>query len=345
MVAIFLVVSCSSLLRFLFCTAHYLVVAIGKRFKMEVDETRNDNKKFMFNEGERLFVYYKKEIYEGMCKETRWSIDNSQPEFLIHYIGWKNKWDEWMDEDQLLKWTDVNYIYYRRAKAARMKYSKESKNFNYLISKKRKQVERKKGKVDMNQKKPGKIPVKIQMKKPKKNEQEKTLEENKKNQNNIEKKMILKKKEEKKEKNKTLEKEPKNEMHSQHEMEDDKQETLEKQPEKKISLLFSSLASQQEKEGKKQDLSKINFHNDSKILNVPRSILNLDQGSMDLQWTRKPLTTEHEEFKKFKKFTNPSIELGSFKYEPPTAVMLDKNSPFSVNYLPFGKLVKKKKYE
>lgn len=33
---------------------------------------------------------------------------NGNPEYRVHYVNWKSKWDEWVDEARVLKFNSTN---------------------------------------------------------------------------------------------------------------------------------------------------------------------------------------------------------------------------------------------
>lgn len=59
-----------------------------------------------FTEGEAVLAYHGPRIYEA--KVLKAELRSTEWTYLIHYLGWSKKWDEWMGEDRLLKKTDEN---------------------------------------------------------------------------------------------------------------------------------------------------------------------------------------------------------------------------------------------
>jgi mortality factor 4-like protein 1 len=62
-----------------------------------------------FEEGEKVLAYHQSLIYEAkiLKKEFR-SLPLSKGGemkafYLVHYQGWKEKWDEWVDSSRLLE--------------------------------------------------------------------------------------------------------------------------------------------------------------------------------------------------------------------------------------------------
>jgi len=59
-----------------------------------------------FDESEKILAYHQSLIYEAKIikKETR----GEQEMFLIHYQGWKDRWDEWVDSSRIMKYNNEN---------------------------------------------------------------------------------------------------------------------------------------------------------------------------------------------------------------------------------------------
>lgn len=55
---------------------------------------------------QEVLCYYKNMLYEAKCIKQRMLKDEAN--FLVHYIGWKTRWNEWVTEDLLLPVNDVN---------------------------------------------------------------------------------------------------------------------------------------------------------------------------------------------------------------------------------------------
>jgi len=60
--------------------------------------------KFEFEAGEKVFVSHGNLLYEAKVLHTE--VKNSETQFKIHYLGWKDKWDEVVNADRLRKFTE-----------------------------------------------------------------------------------------------------------------------------------------------------------------------------------------------------------------------------------------------
>lgn len=62
-----------------------------------------------FNKDEKVFCFHHELLYEARIVDVR-RVDekdkNSPWEYLVHYKGWKNTWDDWVPQDRLRKLTD-----------------------------------------------------------------------------------------------------------------------------------------------------------------------------------------------------------------------------------------------
>ena len=65
-----------------------------------------------FAEGEKLLCYHGPLLYEAKCLKSRpvpektrleKELAEGTLEYLVHYQGWKKKWDEWLLETRILK--------------------------------------------------------------------------------------------------------------------------------------------------------------------------------------------------------------------------------------------------
>jgi mortality factor 4-like protein 1 len=68
-----------------------------------------------FKEGEKILAYHQSLIYEAKVLKAEMRPDpnkriegKKKPYYLIHYQGWNDRWDEWVDDTRLLKFTDEN---------------------------------------------------------------------------------------------------------------------------------------------------------------------------------------------------------------------------------------------
>ncbi|CAH1451113.1 unnamed protein product [Lactuca virosa] len=51
-----------------------------------------------FRPGEKVLAYHNLRIYEAKVLQ----VDSKEKRFYIHYLGWKQKWDEWVGIDRLM---------------------------------------------------------------------------------------------------------------------------------------------------------------------------------------------------------------------------------------------------
>ncbi|OBZ73170.1 Chromatin modification-related protein EAF3 [Grifola frondosa] len=67
-----------------------------------------------FSPNERVLCYHGPLVYEAkVLKSEIWDETNTQlgtvgPHYLVHYKGWKQTWDEWVDGSRLLKFNETN---------------------------------------------------------------------------------------------------------------------------------------------------------------------------------------------------------------------------------------------
>lgn len=70
------------------------------------DSEQKANGSGPFSEGEAVLAYHGPRIYEA--KVLKAELRGTDWAYLIHYLGWSKKWDEWMGGDRLLKKTEEN---------------------------------------------------------------------------------------------------------------------------------------------------------------------------------------------------------------------------------------------
>ncbi|CAF1157569.1 unnamed protein product [Didymodactylos carnosus] len=61
--------------------------------------------KYRFKKNEHYLCYHGLLLYEAKCIDQRMK-DNYRPEYKLHYCGWSTNWDEWVDEQRLVKIDD-----------------------------------------------------------------------------------------------------------------------------------------------------------------------------------------------------------------------------------------------
>ncbi|PKC16136.1 MRG-domain-containing protein [Rhizophagus irregularis] len=77
---------------------------------------------FLYRDGEKVFCYHGKVIYEAKIVDTKYYVEPNKhpktgsigPHYHIHYAGWKSSWDEWVDESRLLKCNEANLEKYKQ---------------------------------------------------------------------------------------------------------------------------------------------------------------------------------------------------------------------------------------
>ncbi|GAB1216210.1 MRG-domain-containing protein [Aspergillus floccosus] len=64
-----------------------------------------------YHKDERVLCFHHEILYEAKILDTRHTDpdDRKSPhEYLVHYKGWKNTWDDWVPQDRLRKFTEEN---------------------------------------------------------------------------------------------------------------------------------------------------------------------------------------------------------------------------------------------
>src|SRR3989338_3596785 len=65
----------------------------------------------VYEVGERVFAFHRERIYEAKILEVKRSKPKQAPTtYLIHYQGWKDRWDEVVPPSRLLKYTPANKL-------------------------------------------------------------------------------------------------------------------------------------------------------------------------------------------------------------------------------------------
>lgn len=57
-------------------------------------------------------------LYEAICL-MRQTTDDGVIQYFIHYKGFKNRWDEWCDEDDILPIDEINISHKERLESNR----------------------------------------------------------------------------------------------------------------------------------------------------------------------------------------------------------------------------------
>ena len=76
-----------------------------------IDVLQIDNElsstKYRFKKNEIMLCYHGLLLYEVKCVDHKIKENDSgnfhRPSYLVHYCGWSSKWDEWVDENRLVK--------------------------------------------------------------------------------------------------------------------------------------------------------------------------------------------------------------------------------------------------
>ncbi|KAN0040633.1 hypothetical protein ACTA71_008971 [Dictyostelium dimigraforme] len=64
-----------------------------------------------YEENEKVLVHHQNRIYEAKIIKVdpkTSKSDKKKPLYYIHYLGWKEKWNEWIEPNKILKFTDKN---------------------------------------------------------------------------------------------------------------------------------------------------------------------------------------------------------------------------------------------
>jgi len=89
-----------------------------------------------FAEGEKLLCYHGPLLYEAKCLKSRpvpekarleKELAEGTLEYLVHYQGWKKKWDEWLLETRILRISSDSLALKERLLASHVKSQKETK--------------------------------------------------------------------------------------------------------------------------------------------------------------------------------------------------------------------------
>eukprot|EP01090_Pellita_catalonica_P009078 TRINITY_DN20145_c0_g1_i1.p1 TRINITY_DN20145_c0_g1~~TRINITY_DN20145_c0_g1_i1.p1 ORF type:complete len:279 (+),score=55.43 TRINITY_DN20145_c0_g1_i1:34-870(+) len=65
-----------------------------------------------FSEGEKIFAHHQGLVYEAKILDVEYRTESAigvrKPYYLIHYQGWKDRWNEYVPEDLILKYNEKN---------------------------------------------------------------------------------------------------------------------------------------------------------------------------------------------------------------------------------------------
>ncbi|KAF9600247.1 hypothetical protein IFM89_005071 [Coptis chinensis] len=59
-----------------------------------------------FIEGEKVLAYHGPCIYKAKVQKVE--LSREEGKYYVHYLGWNKSWDEWVEIDRLLKFTEEN---------------------------------------------------------------------------------------------------------------------------------------------------------------------------------------------------------------------------------------------
>ncbi|EGG18281.1 NuA4 histone H4 acetyltransferase complex subunit [Cavenderia fasciculata] len=75
----------------------------------------NEDKTPLYQENEKVLVHHQNTIYEAKVLKHEYKVDpkkSSDPKkyhyYFIHYLGWNEKWNEWVEQSRLLKYNEQN---------------------------------------------------------------------------------------------------------------------------------------------------------------------------------------------------------------------------------------------
>lgn len=60
------------------------------------------------NLGDVFYTYYGSRLFKSICLKRREREIDGESEYYIHYKNWSNKWNEWVDEDDILNINEYN---------------------------------------------------------------------------------------------------------------------------------------------------------------------------------------------------------------------------------------------
>ncbi|CAL0327090.1 unnamed protein product [Lupinus luteus] len=106
-----------------------------------------------YAEGEKVFAYHSTRLYEAKVK--RLDYKQNSWKFYVHYLGWKNSWDEWVGMDCLMKHTEESKrkkdeIDEKLGNDKNTKFARAAKTSNAAKGRKRRNESTSKGKSEAN---------------------------------------------------------------------------------------------------------------------------------------------------------------------------------------------------
>ncbi len=85
-------------------TAPVASVSATTAKKSDVEEEVED----VFEENETILAKDSGQLYEAKVLKVQEGKKGNAPQYFIHYLGWKSKWDKWVGSDALLKKNEIN---------------------------------------------------------------------------------------------------------------------------------------------------------------------------------------------------------------------------------------------
>ncbi|KAI3513063.1 hypothetical protein L1887_20389 [Cichorium endivia] len=82
-----------------------------------------------FRQGEKVLAYHNSLIYEAKVLE----VDSRRKHFYVHYLGWNQKWDEWVDMDRLMKHNKENLEKQKALEKEKISNDKRQEEENHLV--------------------------------------------------------------------------------------------------------------------------------------------------------------------------------------------------------------------
>lgn len=73
--------------------------------QLSTSKKKSAKNKAKFRVGEKVLCFQRSHLYEAKCIDIKFG---EQIEYLIHYCGWKQKYDEWVTKDRILKLNENN---------------------------------------------------------------------------------------------------------------------------------------------------------------------------------------------------------------------------------------------
>jgi mortality factor 4-like protein 1 len=111
---------------------------------------RGEGPEPVFDEGEKVYAWHQNMLYEAKIlrlefrtKPNSTRLGETEPYYFIHYQGWKNKWDEWVNNSRVVGFTPENKQFQSlmREESARKKRTYRKREVSPSPSPKKQKVE------------------------------------------------------------------------------------------------------------------------------------------------------------------------------------------------------------